>query len=432
MLRRLDSHPRLSRVVKGGVVAGLSFLLGVPASLPAADPATAAPVTSTPAAAPALTLEDCLHLGRTHQPSIAAAAASLASAQDARRGLDGIKFGARLSKELPIRKDQSCHGIAAAQANLCQVQRDVDASVARLYYSVIYARMQLKVAQQITDRLKAVIAVGETLLGKEGAPADLTAAQLSKAKLQLPNAQARVLEATRGLQRATAALREAMGMCPEFEFTVAGDKLPDVVKNVTKDELVRLATCMRGEVQMANQGAAISQLEIDAQAAARRVKRPTAAAGGDFHSRPVPTGSFGDDYKPGAIGLDFPSMFVGPKEIRMQRASDVLGRSAAAAEKVHNLVALEAEDTFFKWEEAVAKIANYTQAAKDAEALSQRMTSALDSGVIQSYRDVLETLVLGAQIQSYLNEALYNHAVALTEIERVTNGGFPTVTVNVP
>ena len=151
-----------------------------------------------------------------------------------------------------------------------------------------------------------------------------------------------------------------------------------------------------------------------------------------MHSRPVPTGSFGDDYKPGAIGLDFPTLFVGPKETRVARASEVAARGEAAASKARGLVALEAEDAFYRWEESVEKIGKFTKAAQDAEALSKRATSALDSGVIQSYRDVLEILVIGAQIQANLNEALYNHAVSLTELERVTAGGFPTVTAAVP
>jgi outer membrane protein TolC len=370
-------------------------------------------------------------LGRENQPSIRAAMASLGSAQNGQRGLNEIRFG-RLSRELPVRKQQAALGISAQAANLRQVQRDVDASVARMYYSVIYARMQLKVAQQIDDRLKAVVNVGQTLLGKEGAPPDLTPLRVEQAKLFLPKTAKRVAEATRGLQRATAALREAMGMCPDFQFTVAEGTLPPVLQGVNKDEIVRLAVCLRGEVNMAQSGAAIAQLEIDAQNAARRVRRPTAASGGDMHARPVPSGSFGDDYKPGAIGLDFPVTFVGPREVRVDRARDVAGRASAAADKAYNLIALEAEDTFYKWEDAVTTIAKYTQAAKDAEALSQRATSALDSGVIQSYRDVLEILVLGAQTQAELNEALYSHAVALTELERVTAGGFPTVTVHVP
>src|SRR5262249_42343563 len=166
-----------------------------------------------------------------------------------------------------------------------------------------------------------------------------------------------------------------------------------------------------GEVGMTQSAVSITRLEIQAQAAARRTKRPTSAAGGDVHAKPIPTGTFGDDYKPGALGLDFPTMFVGPREARMQRASDVSQRADAAAEKARNLVALEAEDAFFKWEEATAKIAKFTKAAEDADKLAKRAQSALESGVIQSYRDVLEVLVLGAQIQANLNEALYNHAV---------------------
>lgn len=429
-----DDRPSSTRRQRGVLAAGLSILLGCPASLPAECPAGAAPVVSTPttASVPVLTLSECLQLGRMHQPSLQAAQASLASAQSARRGLEEIRFGSRLSKELPIRKQQSAHGIGAASANLSQVRRDVDASIARMYYSVIYAREQLKVAQQISDRLRATVAVGTTLLGQEGAPTDLNTLSIERAKLFASLAESRVDEARRGLSRAGAALREAMGLCPEFEFVVAEDKLPEPLPGVDKSHIVQLAVSLRGEVGMANAGVCITRLEIQAQAAARRTKRPTAASAGDVHARPIPTGSFGDDYKPGAIGLDFPSLFVGPKEIRVQRATDVSSRADAAADKARNLVALEAEDTFFRWEEAMAKIAKFTKAGKDAEALSQRAISALDSGVIQSYRDVLEILVLGAQIQANLNEAMYSHAVALTEFERVTAGGFPTLTVNVP
>src|SRR5207237_550366 len=127
-----------------------------------AEPPVAAPPAVAPAAAPVYTLADCLHVARQCQPSIRAAQASLGVAQDSLRGLNDIGLGARLSKELPIRKQQAMNGVAAAQANLCQVQHDVDASVARLYFAVIYARMQRTVADQIVLRLKATVANGET------------------------------------------------------------------------------------------------------------------------------------------------------------------------------------------------------------------------------------------------------------------------------
>lgn len=427
-----DPHPRLIQVLRAALATSLTAVWVVPPAVGAETPATPGSVppaqsTTTAGTPPRLTLADCLSIGRVHQPSLHAASASLGSAQAAQRGLNSIRFGSRLSRELPIRKQQSAHGIAAAAANLEQVRHDVDASIARLYFSVIYAREQLKVAEEISDRLGATVAVGETLLGQRGAPPDLNSLSIERAKLFRSLAQSRVEEARRGLGRAKAALREAMGVGPDFEFDIPQEPLPELLTGVEKDELIRLAQCHRGEVSMAQHGMAISQLEIQAQAAMRRVKRPTAAAAGDVHARPVPTGSFGDDYKPGAIGLDFPTLFVGPREVRVQRAAEVTARSAAAAEKARNLVTLEAEDTYYRWEETVQKIAKFTQAAKDAEELAKRASSALDSGVIQSYRDVLEILVLGAQIRANLNEARYNHAVALTEIERVTGGAFTAI-----
>jgi outer membrane protein TolC len=427
MIMQRDSLPPRARFFRAGAVVGLACLLCAAAPpQPAKEAPPAAPV------GPVLNLADCLHLARQTQPTLRAAQASLASAQAGQRGLNELGILGRLSKELPYRKDQASHGVAAAAANLCQVQRDVDASVARLYYAVIYAREQMKVATAIVTRLKAVVANGQTLLGKEGAPADLNPVSVERAKMFLALAESRVDEANRGLSRATAALREAMGSGPELHFQVAEDKLPPPLPGVSRDQIMDLAMSHRGEVSMANSGVCVTRLEIEAQQANRRKVRPTAARGADVHSRPVPTGSFGDDYKPGAIGLDFPSTFVGPREARVDRACEVNQRAEATAEKARILVALEAEDAFLKWEEAMAKIAKFTEAAKNGKAIADKVASALDSGVIQSYRDVLEIEVMAAQFQAHLNEALYNHAVALTELERTTGGAFATLTVNVP
>ncbi len=422
--------PRLSQYVRGGMVAGLFIL---PAQALHSEQPRTAPPPSVPVAVPALNLVDCLHLGRSNQPSIRAAQASVCSAVDARRGLNDLGLLSRFSKELPYRKEQACHGIAAREANLRQVCRDVDASVARLYYAVIYARAQKKVAESIVLRLRAVVANGQTLLGKEGAPPDLNALSVTRARGYLALAEGRVDETNRGLGRAMSALREAMGFGPEFQFQIVEDVLPAPVKGIDKDQILQLAMSCRGEVEMAQQGADVTCLEIKAQMGIARKKRlMTAASGGDVHSNPVPTGSFGDDYKPGAIGLDFPINFVGPRDDRVARARDVNQRAEAAAEKSRILVALEAEDAWLKWEEAIAKIARFAEAVKDENDAADKAYNALVSGVIQSYRDVLEIVVMAAQSQAHLNEALYNHAVALTDLERATGGAYPTLTVNVP
>jgi outer membrane protein TolC len=110
----------------------------------------------------------------------------------------------------------------------------------------------------------------------------------------------------------------------------------------------------------------------------------------------------------------------------------VAARAEAAADKTRDLVALEAADAFYKWEESFEKVAKLTAAVADAEKAAEQASRAVDSGVIPSYRDALEIQVMAAQLRAQLNEALYNHAVALTELERVTAGAFPTITTNIP
>jgi len=202
---------------------------------------------------------------------------------------------------------------------------------------------------------------------------------------------------------------------------------------VNKNQIISMARSLRGEVSQAETAHCITALEIEAQRKSRMPKFPTAASGGDMHAKPIPTGTFGTDYKPGAIGPEMPTLFVGPRNIRVQRASDLSDRAAAVVEKARNLVALEAEDAYLQWEESVAKAEKLSKATKDAETLAKDLRQLLVDNMGQSYKDVVEAQVMGSQIKAMRNEALYYHAVALTELERVTGGGFAAgVTVTPP
>jgi outer membrane protein TolC len=388
------------------------------ATAPAADPPTATPV-------PVYTLQDCLAIARSSQPSLHAASSSLAAAQTAQYGLNRLRGGRIIARDLPVRREQAALGVNAAAANMCQVERDTACAVARMYFSVLYAREQRKVAETVVTRLKATVAVGEVLLGKEGAPADLDQISIDRAKLYQKMADTKQDDVHRGVQRAMAGLREAMGIGPDCPFQIADGPLPAVLPGVTKDEIIRLAVALRGEVNQAASVQGIAALEIDAQAKTRRPKFPTAASGGDMHARPIPTGSFGDDYKPAAIGIEMPTLMVGSRSVRMERAAELADRAGAVVQKTQNLVALDAEDAFLRWEEAVGKIAKLKTGPKEADDLAEKTKTALDNGSVKSYRDVVEIQVIASQLRAQYNEALYHHAVALTELERVTAGGFP-------
>ncbi|HEV3145964.1 MAG TPA: hypothetical protein VGZ47_18910 [Gemmataceae bacterium] len=419
-------HPFTSRCLLRRLTALLLCIPIVTAVVFAQAPPANGPDNLPPQNIPVLTLPDCLAIGRSQQPAIQAAQQSLGAAQMAQRGLNEIKFGTRtFAKSVPVRRQQAAWGVNAAAANLYQVQADMDCAVSRMYFSVLYAREQTLLIDDIVRQLTATANTGESLLGKEGAPPDLNPVSLAKARLFLSLAKTKQAEAHKGSQLAMDGLREAMGIGPDCAFEVAADKLPEPLRGVKKDLIVCLAVSRRGEVIQADSAANITNLEIKAQSLTRVAKGHTSAAGGDFHAKPVPTGSFGDEYKPGAIGLDFPTLFVGPKETRMERAAYVNGRAGAVAEKTRNLVALEAAAAFLKWEEAITKMDETKPAAEDGDKILVKLKAALEGNVLQSYKDYLEMVVVVGQVKGQYNEARYNHAVALTEFERVTAGGFP-------
>src|SRR5262249_32675362 len=158
---------------------------------------------------------------------------SLGAAQMAQRGLNEIKIGGRLfAKDLPVRRQQAAWGVNAANANLYQVQCDMDSAIARMYFSVLYARDQTLLINDIVKQLTATVNTGEAILGKEGAPPDLNPVSLQKAKLFLSLARTKQAEAHRGSQLAMAGLREAMGVGADCAFEVAADKLPEPLRNV--------------------------------------------------------------------------------------------------------------------------------------------------------------------------------------------------------
>ncbi|HLW68481.1 MAG TPA: hypothetical protein VKS79_24395 [Gemmataceae bacterium] len=426
MVLPLAEHPSFFCCLPQKLLATLICFLIISATAVAQTPGVNGPDVPAAPAVPVLTLSDCLTIGRAQQPAIQAAQDSLGAAQMAQKGLNELKFGTRtFAKAVPVRRQQAAWGVNAAAANLLQVQCDMDAAVARMYFSVQYARIQTALIDDIVKQLTATVNTGEALLGKEGAPPDLTPVSLAKAKLFLSLAKTKQAEAHKGSQLAMEGLREAMGIGPECPFAVGIDKLPEPIRAVDRKQLVCLAISRRGEVIQADSAVNITALEIKAQSLTRMAKGHTSAAGGDFHAKPIPTGSFGDEYKPGAIGLDFPTLFVGPKETRMDRAAFVNGRAGAVAEKTRNLVALEADAAFLKWEEAIAKLDETRPSADEGEKMLVKLKAALEGNVLQSYKDYLEMVVIVGQVKAQYNEALYNHAVALTEFERVTAGGFP-------
>lgn len=417
--------------------AHLAGGLAVPLLLPLFGETRAAdtlPDTTAPAVAPAevrtLTLQECLDLALSQQPALTAQRASLASAATASRALEALRVPTFLARDLPVRRKQAALGVSVAAAGLDQAERETIYAVTRLYYTVQFARSQKKVADDVVNHLKVTRETASRLV--EGGSRDVTTSSVDKVTVYLRLAETRVADAQNGIDRALAALKEAIGLEPGCCLTIPEQPLPELEADLCLAQVVDLALARRGELQQAVTTSRVTCLEVKAQGSVCRPQVPTFAAVADLHSRSIPQGSSDGEYRPGAVGPEMPTTLVGSKSYRVERAQDLYQRSTAVVDKTRNLIALEAEDAYYKWEQAARKVPQTKEAAAKGAKLAD--DTRRDFGGEQRVKpeDVLANEVLAAQARAQYNEARYQLILALAGLERVTAGGFCANLVNPP
>jgi outer membrane protein TolC len=356
------------------------------------------------------------------QPALAAYRSSLAAAEKAKETVDNVRLPDFVVKELPYRREQAALGVSIQAAGLDLAEHETIYAVTRMYLTVVYAREQNRVAQTVVDNVKATLETARRLV-KSGSR-DITTATVDKLEVILGLAQTRQIQAEEGIERATAALKEAIGLGLECSLQVAGDRLPESSFHLNRKEIIDLALKRRGELVQAGSAAEVTNLEVDAQGTSHGVKKATFAAMADIHARPIPQGMSNTEYRPGAVSLEMPTTLVGPRSARIEIARILSSRAAAVVEKTRNLIALETEDAFLKWQEAARKVPLTRTAAAKAEKLADDMRK--DFGGAQSVKadELIFNLIMAGQAQAQHNETLFQQDIALAALERVTAGGF--------
>jgi outer membrane protein TolC len=408
------------------LLAALSILTLTACALPAQERLATLPrPVGAPAVATPLTLEDCVHLAFGHQPALAAARASLAAAQDSRQALDNLPLYARCAtRELPYRKQQACLGVNIASAALWQAEWDARYAVTRNYFSLVYVATQ----QQLLDKvIKDVVNARDKAIKllEQGNP-DI---KVTKIDIDLFNVNINLLEARRvearvGGQKATAALREAIGLGPNDPLDAIRGVLPAIVDDLNRDQLIQSALANRGEMTQASSAQQVTELEVAAQA--RKwfsLKVGTFASASDIHAQPIPQGVANGEYRPGAIGLEMPANLIGRRNDRTARASDLSQRAGAVVDKTQNLIVLETDNSYLKWLEAHDRYKHFKTALPIAKDVASRTYKRLEQGNATG-AEYIQAATLEDQIQAQYNEALYNHALALAALERITAGGY--------
>jgi len=390
-----------------------------------AEPLALPPTATAPAQIPVYTVADCVNIALQRQPAIIAARASLSARLAARDGLNRMAFAGLLARDIDIRREQACRGVNAAQAEVVQAEYETTYAVIRTYFTAIYARQQYDVAADILTKLELDRADLDRLVKSPDVPRDFNASMVDRLDIAINLARARQVEAEQGVKRALAALREAMSMgldCSSFQL--ADLTLPEPNVAVDKCEVINAALSRRGEMMKVLVAADVIRLEVDAQG--RHWFRPlvrTFAAASDIHAQPIPPGEHNGTYRPGAIGIEMPTNLAGPKSARVEQAQAYSGRADAVVQKTRELITLEAEDAYARWEEANRKIAATREATAKAKLYVKNLEEANKVARIKP-EEMTTNRVLAAQASVALNEALFQQILALANLERVTAGGF--------
>ncbi len=388
-------------------------------------PATSPLQTAQPTAQPnQLTLAECVRIGLERQPALAAQRATVGSAEAQRRALDNMICASLISREIGFRKQQAYLGVTIAQAGLEVAEHETVYAVTRCYYTVAYARKQEAVAKGLLEKLEVARKNAQAIVKKGDPDSVVTQVDVDKLSLNIDLVQLRLIEASTGIGRATAALKEAMGVQYDTALSLNFEDFPATGESPVREILVQMALSRRGELVQASSAVQLTELEVCAQNSCIFLPyMKTFAAASDIHSKQIPQGMSNGVYRPGAIGIDMPTLLVGNRSDRVARAQELSGRASSVVDKTRNLIALETEDAFFKWQAAADHVQLLRESAAKSAKLADLISARFDTGKV-SGEDYLRARTLEDQTQAQLNEALYTHALALAALERVTSGGY--------
>jgi outer membrane protein TolC len=370
-----------------------------------------------PASAPIvigkLDLDTCRRLALEKQPELAAGRASLASVVAGARALEQLRLASLFAPDVTVRRQQSALGVQIAQARVCQLEQEAVYSATRTYWMVVYARQQKEFLRSLEDDF------GSLAPKENGAKRDADGDRIYAGIQYIHALQA---EASSGERRALAALREAIGFGPECEVDIVDHKLPFPQAVVDGRQVVEMALTRRKEMQEVTMAADLFALEIKAQQALWSINARTFAQGADLHAVPIPQGVHNREYRPGAVGFEMPPMLGGRQKQRVEQATDLYKRALAVVEKTRNLIALEAEDAYLRWDEADKKAKAFLEGAEAAKQLFNKLREQVENPKITPENKV-SALVLQAQLEGQANSALLDRIVGLAGLERVTAGG---------
>jgi outer membrane protein TolC len=355
----------------------------------------------------------------SHQPALTAEQESLRVAEARKKAVDRLLVP---TLDLPVRREQSALGVQVAAAGVNHAEWEGLYATTRNYFSVLFAREQLRVADDALLNLETLREGIKRLIGLERK--GVTQLHADKVDVYIQIVQGRREEAVAGIDRAAAALREAIGLAADTPLIIADSQLPNITADATKEQLLDWALTRRGEVVQVTLAAEVVCLEVKAQSLSCMPTMRTFASASDVHAQQVPQGVRNGEYRPGALLMEMPPSLAGGQHGRVEQARALHARSVAVVEKTRNLVTLEVEDNYLKMLEARKQVAQFAKAVKSAKVLMDKTKTDFDMSAQTTPDDALNTGILYTQARLHANEAQYHYLLALAALERITAGGF--------
>jgi outer membrane protein TolC len=337
-------------------------------------------------------------------------------------------------KDLDVRREQVQFGLQAAQAQMSVAAWETLYAVTRNYWSAVYAQEQLAMADEALDpeKVGGLRWLRKTVddIYQEAGRKDLREWSVTGIDVVIEGVVARKIEAEVGMNRAMAAMREAMGVPCDYPIVIPKDvRMPWIEISICKADVVAAAQARRGEITQAMVFKEVSGLEVQAQGKAHpwSMQGETFASGSDIHVISVPMQMANGEYRPGAVGPEMPAKLAGYRQDRVNQASLLADRAGSVVEKTRQLMILQAEDAYWKFERATREVEANRKALKIAETTKDKIADEFRPvaplGARPNLDDLMGAGLKSAQFKFSINQARYERLLALTYLERVTAGG---------
>src|SRR5262249_51182526 len=179
---------------------------------------------------------------------------------DGKRALDLLRVPPLFSPDLPVRRRQAALGVTAAAAGVDEAERESVYAVTRAYFTVIYAREQERLARSVVDRLSAIEKAARDQVN--AGAANVTTSDVQRTTVYLRLAGTGQIQASKGVDRALASLKEAIGLDACVSVDVPAGQLIEPVVHLDRDEVVAAALTRRGDLVQAGVTADATCLEV--------------------------------------------------------------------------------------------------------------------------------------------------------------------------